>query len=336
MQMSALRVVRTSVRSVHSESKKQRSKRLWVIFPAVAFLGAYSYLSKGSEDSPVVFDDWVVGVLEAVPTRALSRLWGAVNELYLPVVLRKPLLGAYASAFGCKLDEAADGNLEHYENLQQFFGRDLRAGVRPVAAAELTSPADCRVLHFGVLRDGDRVEQVKGVSYSLAALLGHPLAPRPGHALFHCVLYLAPGDYHNFHSPAEWSAQSLHHFPGHLFSVSPAAVRKIAGLFAVNERVVLDGTWKHGAFSFVAVGAYNVGSIHIDCSPDLVTNTATPTPTERAVATSFTKGDKVGGFRLGSSVVLVFEAPETFRFDVKAGQRLLYGEPLGSNPPAGR
>jgi phosphatidylserine decarboxylase len=53
----------------------------------------------------VVFDDWVVGALGWFPTRALSRLWGAANEIYLPVALRKPLLGAYASAFNCNLEE---------------------------------------------------------------------------------------------------------------------------------------------------------------------------------------------------------------------------------------
>eukprot|EP00048_Salpingoeca_helianthica_P016999 m.235227 g.235227 ORF g.235227 m.235227 type:complete len:345 (-) comp19953_c0_seq1:173-1207(-) len=325
-----LRAAQGSVRQAHTESKIHKSKRLWVIVPAVAFLGVYTYVSKGTEDEPVVFDDWVVGALGAFPTRALSRLWGAVNEIDLPVALRKPLLGAYASIFGCNLEEAADGDLEHYSNLQKFFGRDLRDGVRPLSPVELVSPADCRVLHFGTLSTNGRVDQVKGISYSLEALLGLSPSPRPGNKLFHIVLYLAPGDYHNFHSPADWQSAVLRHFPGPLFSVSPAAARKIAGLFSVNERVVLQGSWKHGTFSFVAVGAYNVGSIHIDSAPSLRTNEATPRKVEQDLSFQYAKGQKIGGFRLGSTVVLVFEAPESFHFDVTPGQRLRYGEQLGS------
>ena len=105
------------------------------------------------------------------------------------------------------------------------------------------SPCDGRVLHWGRVGAGSRVEQVKGVSYRLNAFLGHqPLADpatsgtvvtpcetgdREGTspALYQCVLYLAPGDYHGFHSPADWSLAARRHFPGELLSVSPTVVR---------------------------------------------------------------------------------------------------------------
>jgi phosphatidylserine decarboxylase len=127
----------------------------------------------------------------------------------------------------------------------------------------------------------------------------------------------------------------------------------VPGLFSYNERVTLAGCWEHGYFAFVAVGAYNVGSIGLDAVPvqlhylllafasltgcqqqTLKTNGALleeegycdlynlPAPV------AMTKGDHVGGFRLGSSIVLVFEAPADAQFVVAPGQKLKVGQPL--------
>jgi phosphatidylserine decarboxylase len=78
------------------------------------------------------------------------------------------------------------------------------------------------------------------------------------------VLYLAPGDYHGYHSPVEWRVQSRRHFVDNLFSVNPAVAAKFPFLFALNERVVLFGEWEHGFFSMSPVGATNVGSMTLE------------------------------------------------------------------------
>ena len=140
------------------------------------------------------------------------------------------------------------------------------------------------------------VEQVKGVDYLLEAFLGKQNWPtnqlndtmsslndtkidNPAeyHAmyeksilknpkencLYHCVIYLAPGDYHRFHSPTDWEIFYRRHFPGELFSVNPCVAKWLKGLFNLNERVVYYGEWKYGFFSMTAVGATNVGSIKV-------------------------------------------------------------------------
>ncbi|XP_065323845.1 uncharacterized protein LOC135930968 isoform X2 [Gordionus sp. m RMFG-2023] len=94
----------------------------------------------------------------------------------------------------------------------------------------------------------------------------------PANELYYCIVYLAPGDYHGFHSPVDWIVIHRRHFPGELFSVCPSIVRWIQGLFNFNERVVFTGTWKYGFFSMAAVGATNVGSIKIGIDKDLKTN----------------------------------------------------------------
>lgn len=89
-----------------------------------------------------------------------------------------------------------------FSSLGEFFQRPLKPGVRPIdTSCALSSPADCKVLTVGCTQD-DVALQVKGLPYSLSALLGTAFAPSPGCSTHYCVLYLAPGDYHRFHSPA--------------------------------------------------------------------------------------------------------------------------------------
>lgn len=148
--------------------------------------------------------------------------------------------------------------------------------------ASIVSPADGRIIHFGQI-EHDEVEQIKGVTYSLNALLGKnpntkihedgpTYIPKTGHNLYFAVVYLAPGDYHRFHSPTEWSVSMMRHFAGEMFSVSPYMVKTLRHLFTLNERVSLVGEWEKGMFSMVAVAATNVGKIKLKFLPNLLTN----------------------------------------------------------------
>ncbi|KAL4795751.1 phosphatidylserine decarboxylase-domain-containing protein [Aspergillus venezuelensis] len=205
---------------------------------------------------------------------------------------------------------------------------------------------------------------------------GNPwYAPKPtsNNALYYVVIYLAPGDYHRFHSPVPWVVESRRHFAGELFSVSPYLQRHLPGLFTLNERVVLLGRWRWGFFSYTPVGATNVGSIKINFDSELRTNSLlTDTAADKAAAEaaergeqypgfaeatylhasqtlgghSLQRGEEMGGFQLGSSIVLVFEAPMGTRksFDtgweegkreggmnwtIEKGQRIKMGQKLG-------
>ena len=192
-------------------------------------------------------------------------------------------------------------------------------------------------------------------------------------ALYYAVVYLAPGDYHRFHSPTAWVAERRRHFAGELYSVSPYLQRTLPGLFTLNERVVLLGRWRWGFFSYTPVGATNVGSIKINFDAELRTNSlTTDTAADRAAAEAsergepysgyaeatygeaskvlgghaLQRGEEMGGFQLGSSIVLVFEAPKGrrrsfdegweedgrkggWRWTVEKGQKVRYGEALG-------
>lgn len=100
------------------------------------------------------------------------------------------------------------------------------------------------------------------------------------------------------------------------------------GLFHVNERVVLTGTWEHGFFSMTAVGATNVGSIVINFDSELNTNISGQEFSEKIYegGVEVGKGDEMGYFNFGSTIVLVFEAPRDFRFSKENMMRLKMGE----------
>lgn len=197
--------------------------------------------------------------------------------------------------------------------------------------------------------DQSTASQIASESEVRADLALGPKAPRPWYypaveredqtptALYYCVVYLAPGDYHRFHSPVSWVVESRRHFAGELYSVSPYLVRTLPGLFTLNERVVLLGRWRYGFFSYIPVGATNVGSIVVNFDRELRTNSLlTDTQADRAAELAaergepysgyaeatytaaspvlgghpLRKGEEMGGFQLGSTIVMVFEAPK--------------------------
>ncbi|XP_072227707.1 phosphatidylserine decarboxylase proenzyme, mitochondrial isoform X1 [Leuresthes tenuis] len=329
------------------------------------YVGYQHYQRKSLQDNgapPPLATPTQVALYRSFPTRLLSRAWGRLNGLDLPTWLRKPIYSLYIWTFGVNMQEAAVEDLHHYRNLGEFFRRRLKPAVRPLCASScLTSPADGKILHFGRVKNSE-VEQVKGVTYSLESFLGPQmkkgndpssssfqelLLSSPDSELFHVVIYLAPGDYHCFHSPTDWKVVLRRHFPGSLMSVNPGVARWVKELFCLNERVALTGQWHHGFFSLTAVGATNVGSIRVYFDQELQTNTpryrkgtfydrsyvaagdqVLKTAGEEGVALQ--KGQAVGEFNLGSTIVLLFEAPRDFTFNLQPGQRIRMGEGLGS------
>ncbi|XP_068094644.1 phosphatidylserine decarboxylase proenzyme, mitochondrial isoform X2 [Hyperolius riggenbachi] len=310
----------------------------------------------GIEVPPKVANTVEVAIYKSVPTRLLSRAWGRLNQVELPTWLRKPVYSLYIWTFGVNMKEAAVEDLHQYRNLSEFFRRKLKPQARPVCDSHsVISPSDGKILHFGRVKNCE-VEQVKGITYSLESFLGpqtwtdnlsvakasfqDQLVTQEGNELYHCVIYLAPGDYHCFHSPTDWNVYHRRHFPGSLMSVNPGVARWIKELFCYNERVVLTGTWKYGFFSLTAVGATNVGSIRIYFDRDLQTNSPRYSKGSHNDVSYVTnnnqdgipmrKGEQLGEFNLGSTIVLIFEAPKDFTFNLKAGQKIHFGEAVGS------
>ncbi|XP_076822212.1 phosphatidylserine decarboxylase proenzyme, mitochondrial-like [Clavelina lepadiformis] len=300
-----------------------------------------------------------------VPLRVLSRAWGRFMDLPINKSSRETLLKAFCWLTGANLDEALVKDLRYYKSIGIFFRRPLDPKCRPVSdSSSVVSPSDGKVLSLGKVHNG-RVEQVKGITYSLQKFLG-PLTEPPRHnkwggdpsqvknwsiaplkqyqpALMHdpekndlyqCVIYLAPGDYHRFHSPVDWVMKHRRHIPGELLSVNPRIASWLQDLFVLNERVVLSGTWEHGYFSMAAIGATSVGSIKVYDDLSLKTNAVKwkrGTYNDKFYEDKgydVKKGDPVGEFNFGSTIVLIFEAPKEMKFNLSQEQKLNYGQSI--------
>ncbi|KAL1116566.1 hypothetical protein AAG570_005038, partial [Ranatra chinensis] len=319
-----------------------------------------------NKDSLKVAKEWEITCYRALPLRSLSRVFGWASETYIPVTFRPYVYTSYARVFGVNLDEMSE-TLDFYNCFGTFFTRRLKEGVRPVDLKKcIVSPADGTVLNAGKLKSFN-IEQVKGVTYSIKTFLGditwnknsvdhhedtsvnaqyrkdaglrseswreykNRLVHNTKNELYQCIVYLAPGDYHRFHSPVDWNVTFRRHFQGELLSVSPRFAKWIPNLFSLNERAVYVGTWEHGYFSMTAVGATNVGSIRVFSDKTLHTNTSKwkdTTHRDCALNCNWFKGEEIGEFRMGSTLVIIFEAPPNFKLNLSPGARVKVGEAM--------
>lgn len=287
--------------------------------------------------------------------RYLSRLFGSLAEMKIPERLRWWVFKSFGTVYGVVWKDYRP-DIETFSTFNEFFTRSLTSA-RPIYQTSLVSPVDGAVLAQGRV-EGNKMDQIKGVTYRADTFLGFlPELEDPRNSLFYVVLYLQPGGYHRFHAPTQAIIDRCHHFPGALLPVKTKVVKGYPGLFSINERVVLSGTWKQDLFfAYAAVGATNVGSIEIFEDLELATNQAEqdkdsiwsgwrnqldePYPNrfpKNAIKRSYchtyddplqmVTGKEVGQFKMGSTIVLVFEAPKA-EFKVDLGQKVIVGQPL--------
>ena len=218
------------------------------------------------------------------------------------------LIHWFVGRYGVNMSEAANANIASYASFNEFFTRALRDGARPLAKADFVCPVDGSISQFGAI-NRDQIFQAKGHAYSTTALVGGDaaLAAQYQDGSF-ATLYLSPKDYHRVHMPCDGRLTRMIHVPGDLFSVNPVTARGVPGLFARNERVVCVFSGADGPFVLVLVGATIVGSMatvwHGVVNPPRSRNIREWTYEDPQV--SLKKGDEMGRFLLGSTVVVVF------------------------------
>lgn len=278
-------------------------------------------------------------LMRLLPKNLESRLFGNLVSLKIPF-LSKFARNLFAKAYALDMDEA-ELPLSAYANIGELFVRRLKPGARAVANAEVVSPVDGRESQTGTLNGANaEMLQAKGKSYSLSSLLRDgDLAAKFDGGRF-ATIYLAPFNYHRIHSPVSGKLLSASYCPGTLWPVNPWSVERVEGLFCINERITariaVDGG---GELLLVQVGATNVGRIVADYAPGWMTNVGrlprkfprhdyTPPKEVR-----FSRGEEIGRFEMGSTVILVADKVLTSRFPelfasslgkaVKMGESLL-------------
>jgi len=245
------------------------------------------------------------------------------------------LIRWFVGKYGVDMAEAANTDIASYASFNDFFTRALRPGVRPLADAPFVCPVDGAISQFGDV-DDHQIFQAKGHTFTTAELVGgdQALAAHFQHGSF-ANLYLSPKDYHRLHMPCDGRLTRMIYVPGKLFSVNPTTARGVPGLFARNERVVcVFESPEHGPFVLVLVGATIVGSM-----ATVWHGVVNPTRTGQVAEWSYAdqdivlkKGDEMGRFLLGSTIVMLFQA-NTIRFNPawqpEGSVRL--GEAMGTN-----
>ena len=275
-----------------------------------------------------------IAALRLLSKNTLSRLVGAATRLRAPRPLRQAAMRAFAARYGLDLTECA--GLESYETFGHFFARPLKPGLRPIAPGDavLVSPVDGTVSEAGVAEDG-RLVQAKGIAYRLADLLGDAGLGERFEGGAYVTLYLSPRDYHRIHFPLGGAVTGYRYLPGLLWPVNPASVRSVPGLFTVNERLVTVLDTALGRCAVVAVGATIVGRIHASYDPTIpVSNLPRARPVSRDYQTTIPieKGQELGAFEMGSTVILLYEAGRA-ELQLVEGARVRVGEAIGG-PPA--
>jgi phosphatidylserine decarboxylase len=241
----------------------------------------------------------------------------------------------FVRRYNVNMAEAANPDITGYQSFNEFFTRPLRAGARPLAAADFLCPVDGAISQFGAI-ERDQIFQAKGHSYSTTALVGgdRELAKKFENGSF-ATLYLSPRDYHRIHMPCTGKLLRMIYVPGALFSVNPTTARGVPGLFARNERVVCVFETASGPFVLTLVGATIVGSMatvwHGVVNPPRPGVVREWRYDDRNIVLK--KGDEMGRFLLGSTVVMLFpKAALTFNPDWAPAGPVRMGETMGSTP----
>ncbi len=245
--------------------------------------------------------------LRCLSRPSLSRGVGRAAKARLPGPVLRAVIAAYVRFYGVDLGEAAEPAAS-FRTFDEFFTRRLREGARPVDAARdvIVCPCDARLSTLGRVPEDRRLEQIKGRSYALDDLLGRAGLAAKFDGGAHATLYLSPAMYHRVHWPADGRVVGWQRIPGRLYPVNALAVRHVDRLFAVNQRVVVEvESEAFGPMAVVLVGATSVGRISLTFESMGAPPSIHSDWIEPSRPTYVRRGDELGTFHLGSTVVLL-------------------------------
>ena len=257
-----------------------------------------------------------------------ERRWGSVTHF---------IIKAFAKQYQVNLAEAEKSSPSDYATFNEFFIRPLKAGARPIEAAPdyLCLPADGRVSESGKI-DANRLIQAKGHFFTLETLLAEDteMAAKFQDGDF-ITTYLSPSDYHRVHMPCDATLRKMAYVPGELFSVNPFLAEHVPNLFARNERLICEFETEFGPMVQILVGATVTASMSTVWAgvvnpprPDEVVEYHYNTEGEGVIRLS--KGEEMGAFRLGSTVINLFpKGAVVLEPHLQAGEKTRMGEKLG-------
>lgn len=257
------------------------------------------------------FDNLKIAFQYALPKHGVSKLVGFLAKAKLGFVTTA-LIKTFIKAYNINMDEAKHSDPKHFDTFNDFFTRELEDGARPIIddADKLAHPVDGAVSQLGPIKDGTLV-QAKNHYYSTLELVGgNPAIADKFEDGEFATIYLAPSDYHRLHMPVKGTLTDMIYVPGDAFSVNPLTAENVPNLFARNERVVCVFDTEIGPMAMVLVGATIVRSIETvwegEITPPRSELKHWEYSTDGDDAIVLDKGEEMGRFKLGSTVVCLF------------------------------
>lgn len=233
-----------------------------------------------------------------------KQKWGAVTHFVIKL---------FAKKYNVDMSEAKKQHFSDYESFNQFFIRELKDDARKITEnpTALCLPADGRVSQIGHIED-DLLLQAKGHFFSLSDLLAgdEELVNTFKNGEF-ATIYLSPRDYHRVHMPCDATLRKMIYVPGDLFSVNPFLAEHVPNLFARNERVICLFDTEFGPMVQILVGATITASMSTVWAGVINPPRANEVKVwtyQGENAVKLTKGQEMGAFQLGSTVINLFPA----------------------------
>lgn len=249
--------------------------------------------------------------------------------------IKNALIHGFVRIYNIDHNEVAKDIPQDYKCFNDFFTRELADGSRVIDhdRKSIVSPVDGTVSIAAQLQ-ADRLVQAKGLDYTLDDLFAIDLdeARRYVDGSF-VTIYLAPYNYHRVHMPFDGTLVAAHYVPGDLFSVNSTTVARVRGLFRRNERLNLHFETAFGPAAVIFVGALNVGSITTPWTGEIRPRKSGVVESQSlgAAPTTLTKGDLLGWFNMGSTVILVLpEGVSSWDRKLVAETTLQMGETIGT------
>lgn len=268
-------------------------------------------------------------ITNRIPRRAATLFMGRFSKITNPL-MRSISIGIWR--FFSKVD-LSDAAKSHFDSLHDAFIRQLKPGARPLDSnpSVLTSPCDGIIGAHGNIRD-TTIFQAKGFPYTLSDLLPDPQLVEMFRNGTYLTIRITAGMYHRFHAPVDCHISRVTYVSGDTWNVNPIALKRVEQLFCKNERAVIeaefpDPTGRPVPFLMIPVAAILVASIRlhfINVLLNLRYRGANTIPCD----VRYNKGDELGWFEHGSTIILLL--PEHYRFaeHIREGQTVRMGEPL--------
>jgi phosphatidylserine decarboxylase len=261
-----------------------------------------------------------------IPRRALTQFMGWFSKIEQPLV-RDASIGLWRLFSDLDLSEARKTD---FKSMHECFTRELRKDARPIDPDPdiVVSPCDAIVGAHGRIA-GTTLLQIKGFPYSLQDLLGvDELVERHRDGMY-VTLRLTSSMYHRFHAPHDCRVERVTYISGDTWNVNPIALRRVERLFCKNERAVIEARLADGgdAVTLVPVAAILVACIRLHCLKTPL-DLSYGGPNVVPCAADYRKGDEMGWFEHGSTIVMLAPASWWLSATLRSGSVIRVGQPL--------